>query len=79
MVQCHNKSDVLLSHNPIMHSRTKYMEIDLFFVIEMVLAKQPRVINIHDTGQWAYELTKPLAFIGFLILRDICISAHVHN
>jgi histone deacetylase 1/2 len=38
-IYCDNQSAVLLAHNPILHSRTKHMEIDLFFVREKVLAK----------------------------------------
>jgi len=34
VILCDNQSAVLLAHNPILHSRTKHMEIDLFFVRE---------------------------------------------
>ena len=31
-VYCDNLSTVALSHNPVLHSRTKHMELDIFFV-----------------------------------------------
>ena len=30
-VYCDNLSTVALSHNPVLHSRTKHMELDIFF------------------------------------------------
>ena len=35
---CDNMSIVALAHNPVMHSRTKHMELDLIFVREKVIA-----------------------------------------
>lgn len=37
MVFCDNMSTVALAHNPVLHSRTKQMELDLFFVREKVM------------------------------------------
>jgi len=39
MVFCDNQSAVVLAYIPVVHARTKYMEIDLYFVREKVLAK----------------------------------------
>lgn len=68
-VLCDNQSAVMLAHNPIMHSRTKHMEIDLFFVREKVLSKQLIVNHIPGADQWADVLTKPLSSAKFLDLR----------
>ena len=65
---CNNQSIVLLTHNPVLHSKTKHMEIDLFFVREKVLAKQIQVLHIPGTDQIADVLTKPLASTKFLEL-----------
>lgn len=67
---CDNHSAVLLAHNPILHSRTKHMEIDLCFVREKVLAKQLSVVHIPGTDQWADLLTKPLSPSKFIQLRS---------
>jgi histone deacetylase 1/2 len=69
-VYCDNQSAVLLAHNPILHSRTKHMEIDLFFVREKVLAKQIFVVHIPGTDQLADILTKPISTDKFLFIRN---------
>ena len=70
VILCDNQSAVLLAHNPILHSRTKHMEIDLFFVREKVLAKQLSVVHIPGTDQWADILTKPVSTAKFLLMRS---------
>jgi histone deacetylase 1/2 len=69
-IYCDNQSVVLLAHNPILHSRTKHMEIDLFFVREKVLAKQVSVVHIPGTDQLADILTKPISTDKFLFIRN---------
>ncbi|MCH95277.1 retrovirus-related Pol polyprotein from transposon TNT 1-94, partial [Trifolium medium] len=59
IILCDNLSAVSLAHNPVMHSRTKHMEIDLFFVREKVISKQLSVLHVPGTDQWADILTKP--------------------
>jgi len=54
----------------MLHSRTKHMEIDVFFVCERILAKQLLVRHILVVDQWANTLTKPLASSRFMFLRD---------
>jgi histone deacetylase 1/2 len=66
---CDNLSAVSLAHNPVMHSRTKHMEIDLFFVREKVISKQLSVLHVPGTDQWADILTKPLSSAKFLELK----------
>lgn len=40
VIFCDNQFSVMLAHNPVLHTRTKHMEIDFLFVWEKVLAKQ---------------------------------------
>ena len=66
-----NQSAVLLAHNPILHTRTKHMEIDpFFFVREKILAKQLSIVHIPGTDQWADILTRPVSTSKFLLMRS---------
>jgi hypothetical protein len=65
-----NQSAVLLAHNPILHTRTKHMEIDLFFVREKVSAKQLTIMHVPGSEQWADILTKPVSTAKFLLMRS---------
>nr|KYP56497.1 Retrovirus-related Pol polyprotein from transposon TNT 1-94 [Cajanus cajan] len=67
---CDNQSAVAIAHNPVFHSRTKHMEIDVFFVREQVLSKQLLVYHIPVLDQWADVLTKSLSPARFQFLRD---------
>ena len=70
VIYCDNQSAVSIAHNPVFHSRTKHMEIDVFFVREQVLAKQLSVVHLPALDQWADVLTKPLSSTRFEALRD---------
>lgn len=37
---CDNISAVMVSHNPVLHARTKYIELDIHFVREKVVANK---------------------------------------
>lgn len=39
MIWCDNKSAVSLSSNPVLHLRTKHMELDVYFVEEKVIER----------------------------------------
>lgn len=69
-VYCDNLSAVSLAHNPVLHSRTKHMELDIFFVREKVIRKELNVSHVPAQDQWADVLTKPLSTARFLYLRD---------
>lgn len=66
---CDNLSTVTLAHNPVMHNRTKHMELDIFFVREKILSKSLIVEHVPAMDQWADALTKPLSAAKFLPLR----------
>lgn len=69
-VYCDNLSTVSLAHNPVLHSRTKHMELDIFFVRERVLSKTLMVSHVPAQDQWPDILTKPLSTTRFTYLRD---------
>ena len=69
VILCDNTSIVSLAHNPVLHSRTKHMELDLFFVREKVLTKQINVVHVPALDQLADILTKALSPTTFLLYR----------
>lgn len=50
---CDNMSTIVLSANPVLHSRTKLLELDLHFVREKVLVKSLNVRHVPSFGQTA--------------------------
>ncbi|GJR98958.1 ribonuclease H-like domain-containing protein [Tanacetum coccineum] len=51
---------VYLSFNPIQHQRTKHIEIDIHFVIDLVAASQVQVLHVPSRYQYADIFTKGL-------------------
>lgn len=69
-IYCDNMSIVPISHNPILHARTKHMELDLFFIREKVPSDSLKVLHIPSEVQCTDLLTKVLSPTRFLYLRD---------
>lgn len=70
LIYCDNQITVAMAHNHVLHSISKHMEIDLFFVREKVLNKQLDILHIPGVDQKADIFTKPLSSTKFLELRD---------
>ncbi|GJY18856.1 ribonuclease H-like domain-containing protein [Tanacetum coccineum] len=60
LVYCDNVSAVYLSSNPVHHQRTKHIEIDIHFVLDLVAAGQVRVLHVPSCYQFADIFTKGL-------------------
>lgn len=73
-MHCDNLTAVLLAANPVLRSRTKHMEIDLFFVRELVLQKKLRVHHIIGTTQVVEFLQRQYLALCFLVLGPNCQS-----
>ncbi|XP_057422027.1 calpain-type cysteine protease DEK1-like isoform X3 [Lotus japonicus] len=67
---CDNLSTVALTLNPVLHTRTKHMEMDLFFVREKVLNKTLIVQHVPSLLQKADIFTKALSSERFHELKD---------
>ncbi|CAJ2661742.1 unnamed protein product [Trifolium pratense] len=67
---CDNLSVVSLAHNPILHARTKHIELDIHFVREKVLSKQLQVLHLPAIDQLAEPLTKPLSPANYATIRS---------
>ena len=67
---CDNISALHLAANPVLHARTKHIEIDYHFVRERVLDKSLAVDFTPSCDQLADIMTKPLPSTRFLVLRS---------
>ena len=59
-----------LAKNPIYHSRTKHIELDMHFIRDKVLTEELEINFIPSKEQIADVLTKPLTFIHFNYFRN---------
>lgn len=58
IIWCDNLSTVQMAANPVLHARTKHIEIDLYFVRDKVMSKQIKVRHVPAIDQVADVLTK---------------------
>ena len=72
-------STVALAHNPVVHSHTKHMELDLFFVREKVIAKHLQVVHVPAVVQRADILTKSFIPANFTTYRSKLIVVENHS
>lgn len=70
VLYCDNLSTVSLSHNPVLHAKTKHMELDIFFLREKVINKSLIVQRLSAEDQVADLLTKPLSTSRFMALKN---------
>ncbi|GJV28990.1 ribonuclease H-like domain-containing protein, partial [Tanacetum coccineum] len=69
LVYCDNVSVVYLSSNPVQHQRTKHIEIDIYFVRDLVATGQVRVLHVPSRYQFADIFTKGLPSALFVEFR----------
>ncbi|KAG8475410.1 hypothetical protein CXB51_032233 [Gossypium anomalum] len=70
-VWCDNSSAVVVAANPVLHSKFKHVELDLFFVREKVARSELVVGEVPACDQVADILTKPLSISAFTRLRHL--------
>ncbi|KAL6315423.1 hypothetical protein AAG906_000537 [Vitis piasezkii] len=61
---------ILLSANPILHARTKHIELDLYFVREKVIQKLIDVRHVPSSDQTTDLFTKAIPSSRFSLLRS---------
>nr|KYP66595.1 hypothetical protein KK1_012892 [Cajanus cajan] len=76
LVWCDNLGAVMLTTNPVMHSKTKHFELDLWFVREKVAKGEIVVKHVPTQFQIADLLTKAPSSNQFLTLRT---KLNVHS
>ncbi|KAH9651968.1 retrovirus-related pol polyprotein from transposon RE1 [Citrus sinensis] len=69
-IWCDNISATELAKNPVFHSRTKHIEIDVHFIRDKVLSGDLKIYYVPSEDQIADILTKPLSSPQFNYLRD---------
>ncbi|KAJ9672694.1 hypothetical protein PVL29_026062 [Vitis rotundifolia] len=67
---CDNQSAAHLAANPVFHSRSKHIELDLHFIREKVLRQELQICYVPSTDQLADILTKHLSISQFCSLRS---------
>jgi hypothetical protein len=70
LVYCDNVSAIYLSTNPVLHQRTKHVEINLHFVHERVAIRDVRVLHVPMTSQFVDIFTKGLPSSVFSEFRS---------
>ena len=70
VIWCDNKSATELAKNPVYHSRTKHIELDMHFIRDKVVAKELQINYIPSEEQIVDVLTKPLTFNHFNFFRS---------
>ncbi|XP_057775517.1 uncharacterized mitochondrial protein AtMg00810-like [Salvia miltiorrhiza] len=68
IIWCDNKSAAAIASNPVLHVRTKHIEIDTHFVRDNVLKKELDVRYVPTEEQIADIFTKPLSISRFQYL-----------
>ncbi|CAI8590906.1 unnamed protein product [Vicia faba] len=67
-------------HNPMLHARTKHIELDIHFIRECVVAKRMSIQHVLAAAQLADTLTKPLGTATFqdlqAKLKVVCQALH---
>ncbi|GAU51268.1 hypothetical protein TSUD_412550 [Trifolium subterraneum] len=67
---CDNLSAKALASNPVMHARSKHIEIDMHYIRDQVLENKVTIAYVPTADQIADCLTKPLPHTRFNIMRD---------
>ena len=70
VIYCDNLSTIMLAHNLVLHSRTKHMEHNLFYVRERVMHDKLHIAHIPSNKKPADVLTKALSKTRFSWLRE---------
>ncbi|XP_042041318.1 uncharacterized mitochondrial protein AtMg00810-like [Salvia splendens] len=65
-----NLSAIALASNPVLHARTKHIELDMHFVRDKVLNNELELRHVPTKDQIADIFTKPLSHQSFVKLRE---------
>ncbi|GMI85767.1 hypothetical protein HRI_002246000 [Hibiscus trionum] len=69
-IWCDNTSTIAMAANPVMHAKTKHVDLDIHFVREKVLGHALQVAYVPSNCQVADLFTKPLTAPVFYKFRQ---------
>jgi len=70
VIPCDNQSGIRLSENPVLHDRSKHIDIRYHYFRDMVQRGAIRLQHISADEQVADILTNPLGKVKFLTFRE---------
>jgi hypothetical protein len=71
MIHCDNISAIKLSKNPIMHSRSKHIDVRFHFLQNLIKDEVVELVQCSTQEQMADILTKPLKLETFVKMHGI--------
>ena len=70
-VKCDNSSTIKLSKNPVMHGRSKHIDVRYYFLRNLTKEGTIALVHCRSHEQLADIMTKPLKLDAFLKLRTL--------
>ena len=70
-IHCDNSSAIELSRNPVMHGRSKHIDVRFHFLRELAQTGMIELVHCNTLEQIADVMTKPLKLDAFLKLRTM--------
>ena len=74
IIRCDSSSAIKLSKNPVMHGRSKHIDVRVHFLRELTKAGTVELVHCGTQEQLADVMTKPLKLNAFLKLRELLVS-----
>ena len=81
IIQCDSSSAIKLSKNPVMHGRSKHIDVRFHFIRELTKAGTVELVYCSTQEQLAEVMTKPLKLDVFLKLHaslGVCFETDVN-
>jgi len=70
VIMCDNSSTIKLSKNPVMHGRSKHIDVRFHFLRDLTKEEVVKLVHCNTSNQVADIMTKPLKLDVFQKLRD---------
>jgi uncharacterized OsmC-like protein len=71
IVYCDNSSAIKLAKNPVMHGRSKHIDVRFHFLRELAKDGTIELVHCNTQEQVADMMTKPLKLDAFVKLRNL--------